>query len=148
MSAADSLMADASTSAVKAESGADAAVKAEGAAGPASSADAKPAGDASSADDARAANRTLYLTNLNQKVKLDVLKQSLLGLFGTYGEVLSVTAHRNVRMRGQAFVAFKEQDAATKAKAEVAGFPLYGKPMVSGARLKCRERGSGVGRGR
>jgi len=142
MSAADSLMADASTSAVKAESGAEAAVKAEGAERSASSADAKPAGDASSsADDARAANRTLYLTNLNQKVKLDVLKQSLLGLFGTYGEVLSVTAHRNVRMRGQAFVAFKEQEAATKAKAEVAGFPLYGKPMVSGARLKCRERG-------
>lgn len=60
-----------------------------------------------------------------------MLKASLEALFSTYGDVLSVTAHRNVRMRGQAFVAFSEEEAASKAVKEVAGFPLYGKPMVS-----------------
>jgi U2 small nuclear ribonucleoprotein B'' len=77
------------------------------------------------------ANETIYIRNLNEKVKLDVLKKSLEALFSTYGTVLSVTAHRNVRMRGQAFVAFDSKEPAAKAVSEVVGFPLYGKPMVS-----------------
>jgi U2 small nuclear ribonucleoprotein B'' len=60
-----------------------------------------------------------------------VLKKSLESLFSTYGTVLSVTAHSNLRMRGQAFVAFDSKEPAAKAVSEVVGFPLYGKPMVS-----------------
>ena len=60
-----------------------------------------------------------------------VLKKSLEALFSTYGAVLSVTAHSNLRMRGQAFIAFDNKEAAAKAIKEVVGFPLYGKPMVS-----------------
>jgi U2 small nuclear ribonucleoprotein B'' len=60
-----------------------------------------------------------------------VLKKSLEALFSTYGTVVSVTAHSNVRMRGQAFVAFDSKEPAAKAVSEVVGFPLYGKPMVS-----------------
>jgi U2 small nuclear ribonucleoprotein B'' len=41
-----------------------------------------------------------------------------------------VVAHRNLRMRGQAFVSFDNSDIAKKALKEVRGFPLYGKPMV------------------
>lgn len=74
-------------------------------------------------------NETLYIQNLNERVKLPVLKQSLEALFSTYGKVLSVIAHANVRMRGQAFVSFKSQDTAAKAMREVNGFPLYGKAM-------------------
>ena len=44
---------------------------------------------------------------------------------------MDVVAHTNLRMRGQAFVSFATKDIAAKAKKEVAGFPLYGKPMVS-----------------
>ena len=100
------------------------------------------------------ANETIYVKNLNERVKLDgewrrvegedaachslthlaalpVLKKSLESLFSTYGTVLSVTAHSNVRMRGQAFVAFDSKEPAAKAVSEVVGFPLYGKPMVS-----------------
>ncbi|PWN45636.1 RNA-binding domain-containing protein [Ceraceosorus guamensis] len=76
-----------------------------------------------------AANRTIFISNLNQKIKLDVLKESLKGLFSSYGDVLSVTAHKNVRMKGQAFVAFADSQAAEKAVGEVKGFPLYGMPM-------------------
>lgn len=32
-------------------------------------------------------------------------------------------------MRGQAFIAFDNKEAASKAIKEVTGFPLYGKPM-------------------
>ena len=59
-----------------------------------------------------------------------VLKASLRGLFKTYGEVLDVVAHSNLRMRGQAFVSFESAEVAKKALKEVRGFPLYSKPMV------------------
>lgn len=58
------------------------------------------------------------------------MKQSLKVLFKEYGNVLGVTAHRNLRMRGQAFVTLDSKDAAEKAVKEVQKFPLYGKPMV------------------
>ena len=52
------------------------------------------------------------------------------GLFKSYGEVVDVVAHNNLRMRGQAFVSFESADVAKKALKEVKGFPLYSKPMV------------------
>jgi len=64
-----------------------------------------------------------------------VLKASLRGLFKSYGEVLDVVAHSNLRMRGQAFVSFASADNAKKALKDVRGFPLYSKPMVRGAPL-------------
>ncbi|SCZ99052.1 BZ3500_MvSof-1268-A1-R1_Chr7-1g09373 [Microbotryum saponariae] len=71
----------------------------------------------------------VYINNLNEKVKLAVMKQSLTTLFKEYGKVLGVTLHRNVRMRGQAFVTLLDPKAAQLAVKEVKGFPLYGKPM-------------------
>ena len=59
------------------------------------------------------------------------MKASLRALFKTYGEVLDVVAHSNLRMRGQAFVSFSSVDSAKKALKEVQRFPLYSKPMVS-----------------
>jgi U2 small nuclear ribonucleoprotein B'' len=69
-----------------------------------------------------------------------VLKASLRGLFKSYGEVLDVVAHNNLRMRGQAFVSFESADIAKKALKEVKGFPLYSKPMVR----VCRPRTKAV----
>ncbi|TFK56396.1 RNA-binding domain-containing protein [Heliocybe sulcata] len=85
-------------------------------------------GDAAAAPQP-AATETLYIQNLNEKIKIPVLKASLRGLFKSYGEVLDVVAHANLRMRGQAFVSFPSADIAAKALKEVRGFPLYGKPM-------------------
>ena len=65
---------------------------------------------------------------------ITVLKASLRGLFKSYGEVLDVVAHKNLRMRGQAFVSFASTDIAKKAAKEVRGFPLYSKPMVRSSR--------------
>ncbi|KAH9923200.1 RNA-binding domain-containing protein [Epithele typhae] len=75
------------------------------------------------------ATETLYIQNLNEKIKLPVLKASLRGLFKSYGEVLDVVAHSNLRMRGQAFVSFESPEIAKKALKEVRGFPLYSRPM-------------------
>ncbi|KAI9622801.1 hypothetical protein H4Q26_015085 [Puccinia striiformis f. sp. tritici PST-130] len=75
------------------------------------------------------ATETVYLNNLNEKVKLPALKQTLRNLLKNFGPVLDVVAHRSVRMRGQAFVAFADREVAAKAVKEVKGFPLYGKPI-------------------
>ncbi|KAJ3505126.1 hypothetical protein NLJ89_g7577 [Agrocybe chaxingu] len=80
---------------------------------------------------------TLYIQNLNEKIKPDVLKTSLRGLFKVYGEVLDVVAHNNLRMRGQAFVSFSNAETAAKAMKDVQRFPLYSKPMqISFARTR------------
>ncbi|KAJ3782724.1 hypothetical protein GGU10DRAFT_74044 [Lentinula aff. detonsa] len=82
-------------------------------------------------------SETLYIQNLNEKIKIEVIKASLRGLFKTYGEVLDVVAHSNLRMRGQAFVSFADAEIAKKAMKEVKGFPLYSKPMqISFARTR------------
>lgn len=84
-----------------------------------------------------APNETLYIQNLNESVAIPVMKQTLEALFTTYGPVLSIVAHKNLRMRGQAFVSFQDVATASKAKHEVNGFPLYGKSMrLSFARTK------------
>ena len=76
------------------------------------------------------ATEVVYVHNLNEKIKLPIMKQSLKVLFREYGRVLAVTAHANVRMRGQAFVTLDSKRAAANAVREVEKFPLYGKPMV------------------
>ncbi|KAL0084670.1 hypothetical protein J3Q64DRAFT_1743637 [Phycomyces blakesleeanus] len=75
-------------------------------------------------------SRTVYVSNLNEDVKIDVLKNTLRTLFKQYGEVLDVVAHGNIRMRGQAFVAFPDEESATKSIKELQHFTLYGKPLV------------------
>jgi RNA recognition motif-containing protein len=59
------------------------------------------------------------------------MKQTLLNLFKPYRPTKEITAHDNVRMRGQAFVTFPDVETANKARREVGDFPLYGKPIVS-----------------
>ena len=86
--------------------------------------------DAAAPAQEEVATETLYIQNLNEKIKIPVLKSSLRGLFKSYGEVLDVVAHSNLRMRGQAFVSFESPEMAKKALKEVRGFPLYSKPMV------------------
>ena len=58
------------------------------------------------------------------------MKVTLNNLFRHYGKVVNVVAHRNLRMRSQAFVSFPDAETAKKAMREVKGLPLYGKSMV------------------
>jgi U2 small nuclear ribonucleoprotein B'' len=47
---------------------------------------------------------------LNERVKIPELKNALYQLFSHYGEVVEVHAKRNIKMRGQAFIIFKEEE--------------------------------------
>ncbi|XP_059187207.1 U2 small nuclear ribonucleoprotein B'' [Centropristis striata] len=74
-------------------------------------------------------NHTIYINNVNDKVKKEELKRSLYALFSQFGQVIEIVAMKTMKMRGQAFVVFKELAAATNALRQLQGFPFYNKPM-------------------
>ncbi|PIC37092.1 hypothetical protein B9Z55_015848 [Caenorhabditis nigoni] len=74
-------------------------------------------------------NHTIYVNNLNEKVKRDELKRSLHMIFAQYGEIIQLMSFRKERMRGQAHIVFKEVSSASNALRALQGFPFYGKPM-------------------
>jgi len=78
---------------------------------------------------ATAPSKTLYVRNLNESVKLPILKQDLQTTFSQFGNVLNVIAHKNLRMRGQAFVVFEDLAGAEAALEQVRGFEYHGKKM-------------------
>jgi len=73
--------------------------------------------------------QTLYLNNLNEKVKIEELKKSLYAIFSQFGEILEIVAAKTLKARGQAFVVFKDINSATNALRSMQGFPFYEKPM-------------------
>nr|TKR85318.1 small nuclear ribonucleoprotein U2B [Populus alba] len=74
-------------------------------------------------------NQTIYVKNLNEKVKKEELKRSLYCLFSQYGRILDVVALKTAKLRGQAWVVFSEVTAASNAVRQMQGFPFYDKPM-------------------
>lgn len=74
-------------------------------------------------------NHTIYINNVNDKIKKDELKRSLYALFSQFGQIIDIVAMKTMKMRGQAFVVFKELAASTNALRQLQGFPFYNKPM-------------------
>ncbi|KAM6972096.1 U2 small nuclear ribonucleoprotein B'' [Aplochiton taeniatus] len=74
-------------------------------------------------------NHTIYINNVNDKIKKDELKRSLYALFSQFGQIVDIVALKTAKMRGQAFVVFKELAASTNALRQLQGFPFYNKPM-------------------
>ena len=74
-------------------------------------------------------NHTIYINNLNEKIKKDELKKSLYAIFSQFGQIMDIVALKTLKMRGQAFVLFKEIGSATNALRTMQGFPFYDKPM-------------------
>lgn len=58
------------------------------------------------------------------------LKKSLYAIFSQFGPILDIVALKTLKMRGQAFVVFKDISSATNALRSMQGFPFYDKPMV------------------
>ena len=58
------------------------------------------------------------------------MKYTIFSLFQSYGTVQQVIVKRNDRMRGQAFVVFREVHEAVAARSNMNGYPIFGKPMV------------------
>lgn len=58
------------------------------------------------------------------------VKYILFNLFESFGQVVQIIVKRSDRMRGQAFVVFRDVSEATAAKNNLNGYPVFGKPMV------------------
>eukprot|EP00808_Paulinella_micropora_P021581 g19908.t1 len=82
-------------------------------------------------------NQSVYVNNLNEKVKIEELKKSLYHVFSQFGNVLEIHAMKHLKWRGQAWVVYDDLAGATKALREMQGFSFYGKPMkVQYAKVK------------
>ena len=58
------------------------------------------------------------------------LKRCLYGLFSQFGQVLDVVALKTTKMRGQAFIVYKETPSAVSAMRSLQGYPFFGKSLV------------------
>ncbi|KAJ7551803.1 hypothetical protein O6H91_06G029200 [Diphasiastrum complanatum] len=74
-------------------------------------------------------NQTIYINNLNEKIKKEELKKSLHAVFSQFGKILDIVVSKALKLRGQAWVVFDEVTAATNALRQMQGFPFYDKPM-------------------
>ncbi|CAF1057756.1 unnamed protein product [Didymodactylos carnosus] len=74
-------------------------------------------------------NNTIYVNNLNERVKLNELKKYLFAIFSKFGTILDIVALKNLRMRGQAFIIFDDVESAKKALTSMQSFPFYEKPL-------------------
>ncbi|GLJ38478.1 hypothetical protein SUGI_0784010 [Cryptomeria japonica] len=74
-------------------------------------------------------NQTIYVNNLNEKVKKEELKKSLYAAFSQFGRIVDIVALKTMKLRGQAFIVFDEVTAASNALRQMQGFPFYDKPM-------------------
>jgi len=82
-------------------------------------------------------NQTIYINCLNEKVKKEELIKSLYAIFSQFGAIMDIVASKSMKMKGQAFVVFKDVSSATAALRQMQGFPFYDKPMkISYAREK------------
>lgn len=75
-------------------------------------------------------NATLYVKNIDWKVKKPLLRRALYSLFSRHGKVLEIIALRRTGLRGQAWVIFDDITAATAALQAEQGFTFFGKDMV------------------
>ncbi|CAL8577138.1 hypothetical protein XPA_002983 [Xanthoria parietina] len=75
-------------------------------------------------------NSTVYVKNLQERIKIDDLKEALTEIFSEYGTVIDLVAKKNLKARGQAFVVFEDVESAERAIKEVQGFELFEKPML------------------
>ncbi|EGW31658.1 uncharacterized protein SPAPADRAFT_140622 [Spathaspora passalidarum NRRL Y-27907] len=80
------------------------------------------------ASDSNQPLETIYINNLNDRVSLTKLKSELESLFTSYGKILQITAHRNLKMKGQAFITFESKVSSTKAM-DLQNHILFNKPM-------------------
>ncbi|KAK9139325.1 hypothetical protein Scep_009006 [Stephania cephalantha] len=74
-------------------------------------------------------NMTIYINNLNEKIKLQELKKALFAVFSQFGKILEVLAFKTLKHKGQAWVVFDDVSSASNALTKMQGFPFYDKPM-------------------
>ena len=75
-------------------------------------------------------NHTLYVNNLNDKIKPDRLKATLYATLSQHGKILEIVMGRARRLRGQAWVTFDDIASASNALRATNGAVLFEKPAV------------------
>jgi U2 small nuclear ribonucleoprotein B'' len=73
---------------------------------------------------------TLYVKNIDWKIKKGLLRRALYALFSRHGKVVEIVALRKDGLRGQAFVVMDSAQAATAALQAEQGFTFFGKDLV------------------
>lgn len=86
------------------------------------------ASDPSALADA-APKHTIYINNLNDSIKVEPMKQSLHALFSQFGPIVDIVMRKSLRLRGQAFIIFRDIESASKAIRTMQGFLFYDKPL-------------------
>jgi len=83
-------------------------------------------------------NNTIYVNNVNEKLKREELVQSLRHVFGQFGKIVDIICYTKIlKAKGQAFIVFDQIESATKALTEMQNFMFYNKPIrVSFAKAK------------
>ncbi|OCL09605.1 putative U1 small nuclear ribonucleo protein [Glonium stellatum] len=71
-----------------------------------------------------------FVRNLEERIKVEQLKEALNEIFSEYGTILEIVAKKNLKAKGQAFIVFDSVDSAAQAIEEVQGFDLFDKSMV------------------
>lgn len=74
--------------------------------------------------------RSVYAKNIEERVKIEPLKDTLLAIFEEFGTVLDIVVKKNLKAKGQAFIVFDNPDSALKAIEEAQSFELFDKPLV------------------
>ncbi|RYP35526.1 hypothetical protein DL767_003780 [Monosporascus sp. MG133] len=72
---------------------------------------------------------TVYVRNLEERVKPDAMKSALTAVFSEYGNIIDIVIKTNLKAKGQAFVVFDKPESAHHAIEETQGFELFEKPM-------------------
>lgn len=72
---------------------------------------------------------TVYVQNLNEKIKIADIKNSLFQLFSNYGEVHEVHAKHNIKHKGQAYIVTADEETAEHMIKTLRGYMFYGKPL-------------------
>jgi U2 small nuclear ribonucleoprotein B'' len=76
-----------------------------------------------------APKHTIYVNNLNDKIKIDTMKQALHAAFSQFGPIVDIVMRKSYRLRGQAFVIFRDIESASRALRTMQGFIFYDKPL-------------------
>ncbi|SCM25872.1 U1 small nuclear ribonucleoprotein A, putative [Plasmodium chabaudi chabaudi] len=74
-------------------------------------------------------NETLYVKNLNDKIKCEDMKKSLKNIFNQYGLIEDIIVMKSFWRKGQAWIVYDTIESSTKALNALQGFVLFGKIM-------------------
>lgn len=82
-------------------------------------------------------NETIYINNINEKIEINTLKETLNNIFSTYGRILSINIKKTYQMKGQSFITYDSIESATNAIKSMNGKYIFGKQMkISYAKSK------------